>query len=175
VTTAPPSATAQPDVGALAERHRATIWRYLCVLGCDRATADDLAQETFLVALRREGFAVHDPVAALAFLRITARHLWLQSRRRRTPLAAVEAADAVWTEQVGDGDGEPRLVALRACIAALPERSRALLQATYGEDASRSAAADRLGMKANGIKSALQRLRARLHECIARRLRTEEP
>jgi RNA polymerase sigma-70 factor (ECF subfamily) len=163
------SPPAPADLASLAARHRATVWRYLRVLGSDPTLADDLTQEVFLVVLRHRDFTVRDEVGALAFLRTTARHLYLRSRRRRTSPQEVAAADAIWNEQCGDGDGSPRLDALRLCLQALPERSRALLEATYGAELGRAAAARAFGMSQDGIKSALRRLRASLQECIERR------
>lgn len=162
-----------PDFDALAHDHRAAIWRYLCVLGCDASLADDLTQEVFLVVLRRPEFRAEDPRAVLTFLRHTARNLYLRSRRGRTTRREVEAGDLVWEQHCGDGDGEERLRALRACIARLPERSQHLLQATYGDGLSRRAVAHRLGLGEDGIKSALRRLRTLLQQCIERRLRRQ--
>jgi RNA polymerase sigma-70 factor (ECF subfamily) len=156
---------------ALAE-HRRGLWRYLRVLGCDDATADDLVQEVFVVALRRAGFDASDPAAAFAFLRTTARHLWLKSRRRRVAEREVEEGDRVWDARC-DGDGGSYVAALRHCVGTLPERSRSLLEATYRDGDGRAAAAQRFAMSADGIKSALRRLRAFLHDCIAQRIAEE--
>src|SRR5262249_14847759 len=175
--SSPPRAVARLAPEALAA-HRAALWRCLRTLGADAATADDLVQEAFVVALRRADFDAQAPQAAFAFLRTTARHLWLRSRRRRPDEQRagreVEAADRVWDARCGDGDGDGYVAALRECFAELPERSRALLDATYGERRSRTASAQALGMSEDGIKSALRRLRAFLHECIARRQRRED-
>ena len=160
------------DLAALAQRHRATVWRYLRVLGADAALADDLTQEAFVVVLQRADFEARDPTAALHFLRATARHLYLRSRRRRTSPQAIEQADRVWDERCSDG-GTLRLQALQRCLDALPERSRALLAATYAEDASRRELARRFGIGSDGIKSALRRLRASLQHCIEARSRGE--
>jgi len=177
IVSSPPRPVASLAPEALAA-HRAALWRYLRTLGADAATADDLVQESFVVALRRADFDAHAPQAAFAFLRTTARHLWLKSRRRRADgrlgEREVEAADRVWDARCGDGNGDGYVAALRECLGELPERSRALLEATYGEQRSRTASAQALGMSADGIKSALRRLRAFLHDCIARRQRLED-
>lgn len=148
---------------------RDALWRYLCVLGADAATADDLAQEAFVVALRRTDFAVSSPGAAFVFLRTTARHLWLKSRRRRQSLREVDEADRIWDASC-DGAGDDYVAALRLCVDELPERSRALLESTYAERRGRTASAAALGLSPDGVKSALRRLRAFLHGCIERRL-----
>lgn len=161
----PPPPRLDDDAASL----RAALWRYLRVLGADAATADDLAQEAFLVALRRPDFAHDAAGATFIFLRTTARHLWLKSRRRRQSLREVDEADRVWDARCADR-GEEYLAALELCVDQLPERSRALLAATYGERRGRAAAGADFGMRPEGIKSALRRLRAFLHDCIERRL-----
>jgi len=162
-----------PGPDALFTRFRPALWRYLRVLGCDPATADDLVQEVFVVVLQRPQFEGSRPGAAFAFLRAVARHRWLKSRRRKVAERDVEEADRVWDARCGDGDGDGQgyVDALRQCLDGLPERSRTLLQATYGDGDGRAASASRFGMSQDGIKSALRRLRAFLHECIERRRR----
>lgn len=156
------------DLGAAVERHRAALWRYLRVLGADGATADDLVQESFLVALERPDFDASNPAATFAFLRTTARHRWLKSRRSNATRREVEHADEVW-DQHCDGDGGDYVAALRMCVDAMSARSRELLEATYHDRLGRAETARTFGMTENGIKSALRRLRASLHECIERR------
>jgi len=45
------------------DEFRDGVWRYLRVLGCGVAEADDLVQETFVTVLSR-GFAVTSPATA---------------------------------------------------------------------------------------------------------------
>lgn len=155
-------------LGAAVEAHRPALWRYLRVLGADDATADDLVQETFLVALQRPDFDPSSAAGTFAFLRTTARYRWLKSRRGKATRREVEHADEVWDQHCG-GDGSDYLDALRRCVDELPERSRSLLEATYDDRAGRRETAARFGMTENGIKSALRRLRSALHDCIERR------
>ncbi len=165
--------TDRRDLAAGIDDLRPALWRYLRVLGADAATADDLVQDAFVVALRRPDFDASVRGAAFVFLRTTARHLWLKSLRRRVDEREIDEADRVWDARCGDGAGDDYVTALRACVAELPERSRALLEATYGERRGRAASAVALGLTADGIKSALRRLRAALHDCITRRLAEE--
>lgn len=165
--TQPPCRT---ELAALADRWQPALWRYARVLGADAATADDLVQEAFLVVLRRCDFDLSAPGAVFTFLRTTTRQLWLRSQRRRVTERDVDEADAVWTVRCGDGPGLDYVEALRACLAQLPERSRALLAAAYGDGAGRAEAGARVGIGRDGAKSALRRLRTFLHDCITRRL-----
>ncbi|MCA8973373.1 MAG: sigma-70 family RNA polymerase sigma factor [Planctomycetes bacterium] len=167
--TIEPSPTRLP--AADTARLRAALWRYLRVLGASASDADDLAQEAFMVALRRPDFEAGSAAAVFTFLRTTARHLWLRSRHRHIDERQIAEADAIWDRRCGsDGSGDDYLEALRACVDALPARSRQLLQATYGEGEGRQRAGTRLGIGSHGVKSALRRLRAALHDCIQRRL-----
>ncbi len=167
----PPSRPAPgPALGALAERLRPALWRYLRVLGADAATADDLVQEAFVVVLRRDGFDASAPGAVFTFLRTTARQLWQRSRLRRTSDVELAEAEALWSARCGDGPGDDYVDALHACVERLPAKSQALLAATYGDGDGREASGARFGLGKDGVKSALRRLRAFLHRCITQRL-----
>lgn len=167
---------ADPQFAALVERQRPALWRYARTLGAGRPDADDLVQEAVLVALRRPGFDATAPGGVFAFLRTTVRNLWLRSRRRRGAAREVAEADRVWDARCGGngGAGDDYVDALRACVAQLPPRSQELLRATYGDGDGRAATGARLGIGENGIKSALRRLRAFLHDCIQARIAKED-
>lgn len=165
-TAAPP--TGQPELTA----HAGMLRRYLFVLGAAVDRLDDLQQEVFVIALqKRLEDRGHGPVAA--FLRAVAKNLILRERRSAASRREVELADQVWTERCGDDGGEARLLALRACVASLPARSRDLLARCYGAGAGRQALGTEFGLLADGVKTALRRLRAALRECVQRRLRGE--
>jgi len=150
--------------------HTAMLRRYLFVLGAGADRIDDLLQEVFLVGLDKVD-AARGPAAAASFLRGVAKNLLLRQRRSATARREVELGDEVWREQCGDGSGDHRVEALRSCVEALPERSRQLLQRCYEDGAGRHELGDEFGMAADGIKTALRRLRAALRECVERRLR----
>ena len=161
---------AREAFAALAARQRPALWRYARVLGADAATADDLVQEAFVVALQRPAFDATAPGAVFTFLRTTCRQLWLRSRRRTVSERDVDAADVAWTKHCGEGPGDDYVDALHDCLAQLPARSQALLAATYGDGAGRIASGATFGLGPDGVKSALRRLRTFLHDCIRRRL-----
>lgn len=160
--------------------HQAGIFRYLRFLGVyDRAVADDLAQETFLAAWRT-GITSDDPVKQAAWLRGVARNLFLAHcrKQRRQPraldAATLEKAELIWASNfLRDGDGFDYVEALRRCMERLSERQRLFLDLRYTQDKSREEMAQTLQMTEDGIKSALQRLRAILADCIAVRLKAE--
>jgi RNA polymerase sigma-70 factor (ECF subfamily) len=150
--------------------HGAMLRRYLFVLGARADRLDDLVQEVFVLVLQK-GLDDRGAAAAGAFLRGVAKNLLLRERRSAGARREVELADEVWREQCGERDGGERIDALRGCLTALPERSRALLQRTYADGLGRAAVAAELGMRADGVKTALRRLRDGLRECVERRMR----
>lgn len=151
---------------------RAALVRYVQVLGADATDAEDLVQEACLVALRRADFDASSGAGVFVFLRTTTRQLWLRSLKRRVSERDVEEADAIWDARCADGTGDDYVDALRLCVASLPAKSRDLLTATYADGDGRRAAGERLGLRTDGVKTALRRLRRFLHDCIRRR--TEE-
>ena len=153
--------------GSLIRRHWGAVRRYLRVLGVDSAGADDLAQDVFVVALRK---GLEDRGGqTLAWLRRTARNLFLEHSRKRRPVL-LEAAEAVWHEH-RDDDAE-RQRALRTCLPLLTERSQQAVRLAYGERQSWAQIATVLGMQASGVKTLLRRCRATLKECIERTMST---
>ena len=81
-SSSPPSASVAATAGpppATDGRDRTAVWRYLRMLGASADEADDLAQDTLLVAL--QGGLPAEPERARALLRGIARNLWLRTRR----------------------------------------------------------------------------------------------
>lgn len=161
-------------VASFVRRHQAGVWRFLRVLGCRGQQAEAIAQDALVVAVQR-GVHAGPEGAVVAFLRRTARHLWLREQRgdrRRCSLYA-EVAERAWQRDLterGDEDGAGWLAALRQCLGELPERSRHVLERTYRDGAGRAELGVELGIGEHGVRSLLQRLRAALRTCIERRL-----
>jgi RNA polymerase sigma-70 factor (ECF subfamily) len=62
-----------------------------------------------------------------------------------------------------------RLDRLRDCVRMLDGRARRLCELRYGDDLKPAAIAPLMGMTANTVAKALQRVRDRLRECIEHR------
>jgi RNA polymerase sigma-70 factor (ECF subfamily) len=172
VTTAIMSERVTP--AELVRRHQADVWRYLRLLGCDASLADDLTQEAFLEVIRRP-FDYRGRAEALAYLRKVARNRFLMAvrRTRRAPThEQLEAAEAVWAENIGD-DGDAWLEAIDECVAQLSGRPAEAIELCYRQQLSRETIAERLGMQPDGVKTLLRRTREVLRECVEKRLRRE--
>jgi len=143
--------------------HRRAVWTYLRMLGAKATDADDLTQEALLVLVRQQV----PPPAPRRFLLRTARNLFFGSRRaerrRPQPTAWIEAVDRTWHAQAASGDW---LDALERCRARLSERQRRALHLHYGRGLRFDEAAPELGLRPNGLKTLLQRVRAALRTCL---------
>ena len=162
------------EMTALVQAHQAGVWRYLRFLGCDRAEADDLTQETFLVVLR-DGFEARSPAQTAAYLRTVARNRLLMARRKRGNRPAeveLAAAEAYWAKTVGNKGLDDYLVALADCLqVAVTARVRKALELQYRDRASREQIAAALEMAAEGVKTLLRRARDVLRDCVERKIR----
>lgn len=169
-TSISPLEIAPPTGAADVAHHRTAVWRYLRALGASPGEADDLVQETLLVACRSP--LERDPGLARAFLRGVARNLWLRSRRwwrRRREREVAQAVDELWVA-TADGDAGAELVArLRECLGGLQARARHALELHYRDGLPWQLVASHVGLKVNGTKTLVQRARQALRSCIERR------
>lgn len=165
--------TAVPDTDHFIKLHQGDVWRYLRVLGADHDMADDLTQETFLAVLR-SSFERRGELQTRAYLRTTARNLFLMAiRRRKNAPLPVDAAtiDVDWESFAGDDGGEAKLDALRKCLATLDERDLRALEMRYRDDAPRERMGKALELSDGGVKNLLERLKTRLRACVENTLR----
>ncbi|MBL9077436.1 MAG: RNA polymerase sigma factor [Planctomycetes bacterium] len=165
---APPASAARPDL----TDHATGVRRYLRALGATADEADELLQETLLVACRAAVPVA--PAAARAFLRGVARNHWLRTRRwwrRRREREVALAVDQLWLATAEDDDGEALLAALRECLGGLAARTRTALELHYHDGLGWTQVSTRLGLRPNGTKTLVQRAREALRNCIERRLR----
>jgi RNA polymerase sigma-70 factor (ECF subfamily) len=166
-TTSPAPARPGPPEPAV---DRTAAWRYLRALGASRVEADDLAQETMLVACRIELPDGHERRAA--FLRGIARNLWLRSRRwwqRRRECEIATAVDQLWVDTAARDAGDELVDRLQHCLDELQPRARQALELHYRDGLDWRSVATRIGMKPNGTKTLAQRARQALRTCIDRR------
>ena len=163
------------DLTVLVVRYQTQVWRYLRLLGAATHEADDLMQETFVLAgaRLRQGERL---LAPAAFLRGVARNLLLSERRkqRRQPptvpwLDAVEEFVLQQPEAIEDG----RVDALRLCVQRLQGRAQQAVQWHHLDGVPQAEVAVRLGLGRNGLKALLRRAREALRECVGRTERKE--
>jgi RNA polymerase sigma-70 factor (ECF subfamily) len=96
------------------------VYRYLLYLAGHRETAEDLAQETFLLAWRHlDQFQGRAPLRL--WLHQIARREFLHARRRRQPSTSLEAVAELPEPHAGDWTDE---AVLRVLLHTLPEEQR---------------------------------------------------
>ncbi len=146
---------------------------YVRGLGMRAETADDVAQEAFVVAFEKlqtfeRGTNFGAWVRTIARF-LVSKELRREDRRRR--LLAEHVAEILSAENVpAPEEAAAKAEALKLCLGELPERWRTLVQQRYFENLAPSVIASHEGRSANEIRQALFRLRSALHECITRRI-----
>ncbi|HVE40150.1 MAG TPA: sigma-70 family RNA polymerase sigma factor [Planctomycetota bacterium] len=141
--------------------------------------ADDVAQRAFIEAFKRIGeyaaetdfrawlFAIgrYQLMAEATRLRRTADY-----HRRYAPIALAEELERRAAAAAAPSD---RLDRLRACMGGLNPQAREILGQRYREELPLEEISRRSGRSVGALKKYLFTLRARLHECIARKAATE--
>lgn len=144
------------------------------MLGCDASTADDLTQETFVKVLGRENFVQVSDAATAVYLRRTAHNLMVSMVRRSGKVQltdSIDSLDEIWNRWAGsDLVGDEAIDALKSCFAKLTERAQHALRLRYGDDSSRAAIGDALGITEHGARNLMQRAKQQLRECVEKQL-----
>lgn len=156
---------------AIVQGHVGPLWRYLRLLGCDGARADDLAQESLLTLWRKRLFEM-EPAATHAWLRKTARYLYLDTLRadqRRRETALADAADAVFDEYEGADSGQSYSAQLKTCLERLAGRAREAMDLRYRAGKSNAEVAAKLELTDDGLKTLLKRAKDALRQCLGGR------
>ena len=166
------------DAERLIREHQRGIWRYLRVLGCDPALADDLTQETFLSILQSKSFQDHTPAQTRSYLKRTAFNAFITLKRREGKVVAVEnleAIDEAWNEWVRDDDaGDELRMLLKACLVELTERAQWALKMRFHDQLPRVEIAKNLEITEHGARNLMQRAKKQLRECIEFKLNQHE-
>ena len=161
------------DPAVLIREHQTGVWRYLRMLGCAAAEADDLTQETFLSILQRP-FDDYSPAATSAYLRKVAYNLFISTRRRAgrvTTVENVESLEVTWRAWAGNDNGEAALAALRDCLTQLTERARWALEMRFRDRLPRVEIAAALEITEHGAKNLMQRAKQQLRRCVEGKLK----
>jgi RNA polymerase sigma-70 factor (ECF subfamily) len=160
---------AASDMPALVRAHHAVVYRYAARLcGCP-VEAEDLTQQTFLIAQERLR-QLRAAERARSWLLAIVRNLFLKGRRgpRLASVADMDidmaaAASAASAEAI---DGEALHVALRQ----LPDEFRVVLLMFYFEELSYRQIAEQLDVPLGTVMSRLSRAKCHLRTLLARSL-----
>jgi RNA polymerase sigma-70 factor (ECF subfamily) len=149
------------------------VWRYLRFLGCSRAEADDLTQETFLAAWKSDFVEINDAATA-GYLRTVARSrflMMLRTRKRRPGETEFVDVEADWVQLVEhEEEFDQRADALEDCLQHVQGKARTVIDMNYKQDLRYAEIGEQLGMKPEGVRTLLKRAIAKLRECMERKL-----
>ena len=166
---APEPGASGADFASLVRQHQTMVFSIAWHMLRDRAVAEELAQDVFL-SLHQHLAELESPEHVQFWLRrVTSnRALDVARRRQRRPMVSLEnAPEPVALTPTGD----PMLgTALKKLVAALPEKSRAIVVLRYQEDLDPAEIARVLGIPVGTVKSQLQRALALLREKLSRSL-----
>jgi RNA polymerase sigma-70 factor, ECF subfamily len=176
-TTDPPASEAI-DSSAVAERYRASIYRYILRLVGDPARADDLTQETFLRVHQRIG-GLRDPAAVEAWLYRIATNLCYDGFRQREhripplPLVSLRGGGGavLSAEAALQPDHMLEQSDMSECVLAflsdLPDPLREVLLLHDLQGFTGPEIADRLGLSIHNVKIRLHRARTLLRAALS--------
>lgn len=165
--------TKEEQLVALMQEHQTNVWRFLRMLGCERAQADDLTQDVFLYVLDHP-FLELNRAATSAYLRKAARNLyrnWLRDHRRELPLNLEAESEATWAEATPAESSDDRVQALRRCLEKLADRQRQAVDLKYGQARSEAEVAAAMDATVDAIKGLLKRTREQLRDCVQRQVK----
>jgi len=155
--------------------HLPMLFAYSRAICGDYHTAQDVVQETALIAFRNLEHLF--PEADFAtWLRAIARRQAQAARRRlaRLELGIVEEALESVYQDPTPAATEPRREALQKCLEALGTRLAQVIRGHYFHGAKLAELAAAMAMKTNAVKQLLFRARLSLRDCVRERLRLEQ-
>ena len=158
--------------------HQPEILRAVRMRVPHAADAQEIVQETSLALWKK--FASYDPTRrsfgqwAQGFVRIEL--LRFRRKRHRRPVLSEQALELLaTTEEEMAAELDDRTEHLRECLALLPSRQHSMIHSYYSDGMDVAAIAAAQARSVDAVYKALQRVRATLLDCIARKLaRTDQ-
>jgi RNA polymerase sigma-70 factor, ECF subfamily len=160
---------------SMIDAHFAAVWRTLLHLGIPEASADDGAQQVFLVALRRLDEIVEGgerPYLLGIALRVASQTRRAMRRRREVPMEATrlellgaEASQRPLDESLAL-DQKRALAKLASCLGGLSEKLREAFVLFELEELSAPEVAQSLGVSVGTVASRVRLAREQIREIL---------
>lgn len=151
----------QSTIEELVTQHAQTVFRYAYRLAGSLADAEDLTQETFLLAARNLGQLV-DASRAQGWLLAIARNAFL--RQRRLPQMTLLGDMTGTTDKLMTDSTGPDEEMIQLALKSLSEDQRMMVLMFYFEDLSYKEIAEQLGIPIGTVMSRLARAKAALRK-----------
>src|ERR1041385_5194513 len=164
----------------LAKQHEAMLLAYVSSFVADAKLAEDIAQQSFLIAYRKID-TLKDPAAFPSWLRGIARREAFAAMRRQgrefplEPVVMEELDEAYrhFENQHPTHTWEERFQLVEECFNQLPETLQTVCRMNYFEDRKAREIADDLTLNLNAVLKRLERARAAIRDCVQQRLASE--
>jgi RNA polymerase sigma-70 factor (ECF subfamily) len=163
----------------LAREHEPMLMAYILALVPDPALAEDIAQETFLIAYRKIS-TLRKEESFGAWLRGIARFEVLAALRQRANEVPCEPAVLDSMEEVFHNfeqarpteQWEERFKLVEDCFKLLPEALHTVCRLHYFEDRKAREIAEQLALGLSAVLKRLERARQAIRDCVEGRLKT---
>ncbi len=162
-------------VGELYDRYQSTLFPMLLRITRDRAEAEDVLHDAFVLVAERAGQYAAARGSVAAWLVTMVRNLAIDRTRRRDRRTALATADAqtkpIHAEPTVEGaiDEGKEASTVRAALEALPDAQRATLEKAFYEGLSYPEIAEAEGVPLGTVKSRAARALAALRDALAKR------
>ncbi|HEX4265529.1 MAG TPA: sigma-70 family RNA polymerase sigma factor [Verrucomicrobiae bacterium] len=161
----------------LAKQHEAMLLAYIMSVVSDHKLAEDVAQQSFLIAYRKID-TLKDPEAFPAWLRGIARLEALSALRRRERefpvepivLQQLDEAYRCLEEQRPTESWEERFHLVEECYERLPETLQTVCRLHYFEGQKAWQIAEGLALNLTAVLKRLERARHALRDCVRSKL-----
>ena len=154
----------------LVEMHHAAVYRYAFRLTSSVTDAEDLTQQTYLVAQEKLS-QLRDFSAARSWLFSILRHVFLKGLRKASPIPVSEPdLEAAAYGPPGPSLGEIDREALQGALGRLPEEFRLVVLMFYYEDRSYREIANELDVPIGTVMSRLSRAKQLLRKHLEREI-----
>lgn len=147
------------DVTRLVVEHHGDVYRYAYRLAGSVADAEDLTQQTFLLAQAHRA-QLRDPALARRWLFSILRHEFFRGQRKQRPTPAGMLADVCDTEAPAEGPIDQE--ALQRALNELPDEFKIVLLLFYFEERSYREIAEELELPLGTVMSRLSRAKRHL-------------
>src|SRR5262245_36916854 len=157
----------------LAKEHEPMLMAYILSMVSDHVLAEDIAQQTFLIAFRKIS-SLRKTDSFAAWLRGIARFEALAACRKQNTEIPFEPAvlnameDAFHAfEQCGPADSwEERFKLVEECFKLLPEKLQTVCHLHYFEDRKAREIADQQQVELGAVLKRLERARQAIKDCV---------
>jgi RNA polymerase sigma-70 factor (ECF subfamily) len=152
------------DLRSLIAAHHAAVYRFAFRLAGQQADAEDVTQQTFLVA-QQHLQQLRQPENPLPWLLTIARSCWLKSARRKRPVPAASVELNIDDVAAPRSDREPiDQQELQSALDELPDEFKLVVVMFYFQESSYREIAAELEIPIGTVMSRLARAKAQLRK-----------